>query len=325
MAKNQKKEFEKPMTPEMSQMDDEKLNEYIQSLIDNNKFDSIEELNEFISQTIVGKRVDEIIPQKKGPKTNVEKSEDLMYEAYDSDPIKGIKLAEQALELNPENLMALNYIGDYESDDNKSIEIYKNAMEIGARQLGEDYFVKNRGHFWGLHITRPYMTARLNYANALFRMKKFDEAIKEYIQLINLNPNDNQGVRYILSGTLLFRKKYKTYYKLYQKYKNEGTTFWLFDYTLYLFATEGATLNSSLALYEANTANKFIIPYLTLQKKMKSKMDNYYAPGDENEAIYYILNSSEAWLKHPDSFQWLISFAKIKNIEDKIFNSKKKK
>ncbi|MFH2140921.1 MAG: hypothetical protein ABIJ97_00760, partial [Bacteroidota bacterium] len=128
MAKKKKQEFEKPMTREMVQMANAKLTEYIQSL----NFGSIEELNEFLQKNVNGKRIDEVVPLKKGKKSNIEKSEDLMYEAYDSNPIEGLKLVKEAIKLNPKNVRALTYLADNENNLESSFKLYKQAVEIGA-------------------------------------------------------------------------------------------------------------------------------------------------------------------------------------------------
>lgn len=97
-----------------------------------------------------------------------------------------------------------------------------------------------------------FMAAKFGYANCLFAMKKIDEAIAEYIELLTLNPSDNQVVRYNFAGVLLISKRYSAYFELYKKYKDEQTTFWNFNYALYVFVTEGATMKVKMALVKAN-------------------------------------------------------------------------
>ena len=75
--------------------------------------------------------------------------------------------------------------------------------EVAA--IGADRFAALRGEFWGHLETRPYMRARLGLAQALRDLGRVDEAVAHYRALLELNPGDNQGVRYVLLATLLQR------------------------------------------------------------------------------------------------------------------------
>lgn len=311
MSKRKNKESLKPINPEMSQMDDEKLMEYIKSL----NFETPEAMNEFFKNNVVGKRIQDILPKKAGSKTKKEKSDDLMYQAYESDLKEGIKLAKEALQLNPKNVRALNYLGDLNENPEIAMQYYLEAIEAGAKQLGEKFFIENKGHFWGLVETRPYMTARFNYAYVLYNTDNFDEAIKEFIEIINLNPRDNQGVRHILSGLLLICKKYKTYYKLYKKYHTDNSATWLFNNALYLFITEGQSENANMALAAAHKSNKFIISGIINPLYMKKEMSRFTSAGDKDEAIYYLLYNLGAWNMNKKAIEWLEDFS-AKNLKN---------
>jgi len=304
MAKKKKQEFEKPMTPEMVHMANAKLLEYIQS----QNFGSIEEINEFLQKNVNGKRIDEVVPLKKGRKSNIEKSEDLMYEAYDSDPIKSLKLVKEAIKLNPENIRAITYLADNENNLESSFKLYKQAVEIGAKQLGVEFFKENKGHFWGMHETRPYMTAKLCYADCLYALDRTEDAIMEYNEIIELNPNDNQGVRYILASVLLKCKKYNSYFELYKKFDDEKSTFWYFNYALFLFATEGATNKANEALIKANKLNKHVLQFMTGQKKFKTEPNDYYSPGDESEATIYLMENFKSWTNCIGTVDWVMDY-----------------
>lgn len=55
------------------------------------------------------------------------------------------------------------------------------------------------GSFWGILETRPYMRMLSDYADMLIKFKCYDEATKVQERMIELNPGDNQGVRWTLS------------------------------------------------------------------------------------------------------------------------------
>ena len=52
--------------------------------------------------------------------------------------------------------------------------------------------------WWGDLSTRPYMRARHTLGLAFWRQGKYREAIAEFQEMLKRNPNDNQGVRYLI-------------------------------------------------------------------------------------------------------------------------------
>lgn len=109
MKDSKKKKTEKPITRDMMCMDNEKLLDYIQ----NQKFGSIEEINDFIKSNVIGKKIDEIIPKKKENLSDREKSDELIYKAYDSSENDGITLANKALKIDPSNVRVLNFLAEH--------------------------------------------------------------------------------------------------------------------------------------------------------------------------------------------------------------------
>ena len=304
MTKKKTIHHEKPMNRDMMQLANEKLFDYIEK----QNFESIEELNKFLNNHVTGKTIDEIIPSKKGRKSNKEKSNDLMYQAYDSDSKKGIKLAKQALELNIENIRAYNYLAENADNIDKAYELFKKSIDLGEKQLGRQFFKENKGHFWAMHETRPYMTAKSGLANCLEVKGKNIEAVKIYQKLLKLNPNDNQGIRYILSGLLIHMEQYNEFEKLYLKYKDEHTAFWLYNYALFLFITKGKSNRADKALRKAYNQNKHIIAFMTGEEKPTNEVFDYYSPGEESEASHYLLDNFKLWTETPNTVDWIFDF-----------------
>ncbi len=293
MKKRKKQNEQKPISREQFHMENQKLIEHLQTM----NLDNVDEINDYLEKNFVGKRIDEVIPAKKGRKSNVEKSDDLVYKAYECESdIDKITLINEALKLNPENVRAINLKADCTTDIDKATSLYKKAMEIGEKQLGEKFFEENKGHFWGIHNTRPYMTAKLNYANILQATKgKDQEAIKELEELLELNPNDNQGVRYQLSIMYLKNRKYQYYLKLHKNFK-EDSTFWNYNHLIYLLATEGASSKAKKTLAKAVKSNKYVLEIFVGAREVEDAVNiNHYSPGNADEAQIYVNNSVDLW------------------------------
>ncbi len=285
-------------------MENEKLFDFLNS----KNFETIEELETFLDEQVVGKTIDEIVPKKRGPKSNLEKSDELIYQAYESSLSKGLKLAKESLRLNPKNIKAINYLADNEDDIDVALELYKQAVQIGYEELGDSFFEEMKGNFWLAYESRPYMSVKFNYAMCLNAKGLANEAVKQMYQMLELNPNDNQGVRYKLASILLRNQKYKQFKKLFDDYK-EKSTFWVFNHALYLYATEGPSEKSYKELDKANKLNKHVLEIMTAQKSLdKDLLTGYYSPGSEEEATYYLIDNFDIWVETPDSADWLYSY-----------------
>ena len=73
-----------------------------------------------------------------------EQSADLLFEAYDEPVItKAIKLAKQALKINPDNIDAENFITKYETNTIKKLKKYAETLNKEKNNLEkEDLFNK---------------------------------------------------------------------------------------------------------------------------------------------------------------------------------------
>lgn len=58
-------------------------------------------------------------------------------------------MIEQALELDPANADAYNYLASVERDVDKSLAIYRQAVEAGERALGDKFFEEKKGILGG--------------------------------------------------------------------------------------------------------------------------------------------------------------------------------
>ena len=51
--------------------------------------------------------------------------------------------------------------------------------------------------------------------------------------------------------------------------------------------------------------NPFVIPYLVGEKDIPETIPEYMGFGDENEAIYYWVDTAKIWYKDREAMEWL--------------------
>ncbi len=166
----------------------------------------------------------------------IAKAQDIMYDAWDRATSRSrITLARKALAISPLCADAYNLLAEEAGSVQEARDLYARGVEAGELALGAEGFEEYAGHFWGFLETRPYMRARAGLAIALIKLGDESAAIEHFRAMLKLNPNDNQGIRYLLLGCLLRRDNAAAVKKLLAAYKDEWSACWLYTRALVAF------------------------------------------------------------------------------------------
>lgn len=216
-----------------------------------------------------------------------------------------IALAKEALALSPLCSDAYLVLAREAADADEALELYRRAVAAGAEALGEAAFQNDVGSFWGLIQTRPYMRARHELALALWRLGHREEAVAHYQELLRLNPNDNQGIRYLLIDALLEFGRDADAGALLKRYENDGTAHWTWSAALLEFRRTGNSAAANKALARAVEANPHVAAYLLGAKPFPPTLPEYIGMGDESEAVAYAHDAAGAWEAASEAKAWL--------------------
>ncbi|UAL52041.1 cyclin family protein [Metabacillus dongyingensis] len=233
-----------------------------------------------------------------------DQAQKLIFQAMKSDPAMRLKLAEEAIKIYPYHPDAYSILGEAEQDLKKQLQFFKKGMEAGETDLGKDYFKQNKGMFWGLTETRPYMRAKFNYAVLEAAAGNLEIAIKQCEELLDLDENDNQGVRYTLFAMYMDLGMYKQAEKLMEKYDESHMASGAYNRVLLEFALNGVTSNLKQLVNKAKEINPFVFDYLTVKKSLPAPPDSF-GIGDQNEAVQYVYENEYIWSKHPNLIEWV--------------------
>lgn len=215
------------------------------------------------------------------------------------------KLAKRALKLDPDCVDALLVMADLDArTPREMIEGLQKAVAAGERSLGARFIKDHRGHFWLQFETRPYMRAMEGLGRALSTQGIHCDAIGIYEKMLELNPNDNQGVRDPLLGLYLETGDLNGVARLFKKYEMDASANFAWGRVLERFLA-GDRVNASAALAMARKANRHVELYLTAQKPLPKEPPEMYSPGSEEEAVLCLSYLSGAWGKHKEATHWL--------------------
>lgn len=216
-----------------------------------------------------------------------------------------IALAREALALSPLCSDAYLVLARETADADDALELYRRAVAVGAEALGETAFQDDAGSFWGLLQTRPYMRARHELALALWRRGHRDEAVAHYHEMLRLNPDDNQGIRYLLIDALLELGREADADALLKRYKDDGSTHWTWSAALLAFRRTGNSAPANKALAKAVKANGHVAAYLLGKKPLPATLPGFIGMGDESEAVSYVHYAADAWDAAPAAKGWV--------------------
>ena len=150
------------------------------------------------------------------------------------------------------------------------------------------------------------MRARAGLAECLWELGERDTAIGHLQDMLRLNPNDNQGLRHILTGWLLAVKDHDALEKLIDAYDEDVFTEWAYAKTLLEFRRHGASPEAKSTLKTAWSRNAFVPDLLTGATRMPKRMTDYITLGSKEEAALYVLNNKENWSSTEGALQWLV-------------------
>jgi tetratricopeptide (TPR) repeat protein len=275
----------------------------LHKLIGDRKFESIEEANQFLSDAMKG---DPMKTLRDLPKGDREMARDLAYQAMDKDdPAEMERLARQALGHDPECVDALRMLATATATSPQERKaMMAEAVRIGERVLGAAFFEQNRGHFWGILETRPYMRARHDLATLLLRTGEVREGMGHLESLIELNTHDNQGVRYDLLPRYLEAGALTQARRLFDAYPQDYSA--VFHWCRVLEqCLSGQLAGAVAALAQAREMNPYVEAYLTGRKLPPRQIPGQYSPGQPSEAACYAKDLRGAWLAHREAVSWL--------------------
>lgn len=250
--------------------------------------------------------ISDVVDKAKGDaQTPLQQAQALVYQAFDQrDERKKCALAQEALELSIDCADAFVLLAEHAETRREALALYRQAVKAGERALGPDVFKDAVGKFWRLEETRPYMRARMGLAELLWTSGERGDAIDHLKEMLRLNENDNQGVRYVLSGWLLNMDRFDELAALLKEY-DEPTAAWAYTKALLGFRRDGDTTATRKLLKAARAINKHVPAYLLGTRPMPRDQPPLYGLGDENEAILYAASAMGGWKTIPGAIAWL--------------------
>jgi tetratricopeptide (TPR) repeat protein len=279
----------------------ERLHADISRFFAEHEFESLEDANAALREKFSGKLDD--APRTPGT-TPLKRAQDIMYDAFDAVGRRRVILARQALEVSPDCADAYVILAESAAGPARALPQYEAAVAAGERAIGAERFAELSGQFWGVLETRPYMRARLGLAQTLAELTRVDEAEQHYRALLRLNPNDNQGVRYLLLAELAVGRRDDEALALLRQYEDDAAAEWRFTWALVDFR-QGRLKDADRRLADALDYNPAVPLMMAAGKDPFPMGGPTVRLGGPDEAAGYAEAFGDAWRATPGALEWL--------------------
>ena len=238
----------------------------------------------------------------------LEEANDLCEKAYKiGNPGKVKSMLKKALSLSEYCSQAYTALALMDAKSRKEILEYEYLALLAEKKiLGKEFFAENKGYFWGLLETRKYMFLKNAFTATLWEQGYREEAVKHALEMIELCPNDNLGIRYRLWGWLICQDDKKNFNKLIKNYPEDSYCGFYFDQSLFHFKYNNLDKAEEF-LNLGIKQNKFVVEML-LEIREIEESENFYeymVLGEESEASDYTVNNRESWEEVRGALTWL--------------------
>lgn len=271
----------------------------LQKLLSKQNFSSMEEAEAFM-RAVEREGIPGFVPEGLE-----EQAEALVEKAMGRTMKEAVKLARKALELDPNCIPAFELLAQGEELIPIRAALFKRGVDIGIDRFGGDYMEQNRGHFWGLLETRPYMRCLHGYADSLFDMGQLANALNIWMEMLELNPNDNIGVRQQALLALAALGEVEDFAELDAQYADDSMCGTLYNRALMEINRENADRTKAEALLKSAIARNPHVPAMLLANDEPEDLAGMYSLGSAEEAKAYARYAWAVWQAVPEALEWL--------------------
>jgi len=259
----------------------------------------------------------QLSPVMSGLDSKTDAAQEIMYQAFEeTSPLRQVDLARQALEISDDCADAYLLLAQYAKARKEELELCELAVAAGKRAIGKE-FAEYEGHFWGVLETRPYMRALEKLANCLWEAGRREEAVENCLEMLRLNPGDNQGIRYRLLLMFFYLERHAELDRLLEEYEEDSSAEWAYARALLAYRREGDSPRARKALSAAKKVNAYAPLYLGQIKPMPTVAPDFISLGGEDEAISYAATFLSAWKETSGATSWLRKTLKLSPVADR--------
>ena len=193
----------------------------------------------------------------------------------------------------PYHIDSYHHLGIIETDlghPERALKYFETGYRIGLLSITDSF----GGTLpWICLENRPFLRAAHGYGLALERKRRHLEAVEVYEQILALNPNDNQGIRYLLPSLYLKAQAPQKARAALEQHGADGMN--LFTRCL-LEIQDGHRIEAVRWLCRGLAYNLHVPELVLAEKPLDPTEERNVIVGSETEAAEY-LHQNKAWMR----------------------------
>jgi tetratricopeptide (TPR) repeat protein len=240
------------------------------------------------------------------PETPLDRARELVIEAWDSRGVERVRRAREALAHSPDCAEAYTLLGHESGTPEEAIALYQQAMATAERLLapGWQRSIKHRDWDEPAEVD-AYLDARTSLAEAHATLGRLGEAIAQYRAVLDLDPDDFDGVRYKLLDALLADDRDGEALDLLADYPLTLSARWPYARALLTYRRDGDALWARRAIVDAIIFDPRVPVYLLDPTALPAEDvdDDWLGLGAEAADAARTLRG--VWERTPGALDWL--------------------
>lgn len=214
-------------------------------------------------------------------------------------------VALQALRLWPRCADAFVVLG-YELGEQPEMAFVLHTLgAMAARELlPDELFEAAIGRMWEEETAQPLLRALEGLARTQLAMGETETAAMMFVELLNLNPSDEQEVRYPLLALGLELRNDEVVEKVLESFAADHSAEMLYARALWAFQREGDSEAAREALAAAAHANTHV-PRFMLGRERLPETGEEMLPGSAGEGAMIAATFLDAFQATPGALDWL--------------------
>lgn len=199
----------------------------------------------------------------------------------------------KSIEIDPTYADRYNHLANiaWRKEDWKQAEgLYQKALELAEPEIKDI----PKGGFWGMLESRPYMRALHGLGLTAWKQSRLEEAIGIFKQMLKLNPNDNQGARYLMGPLYHQLGNLEEAARWYERNGDDPHN--LYNYGLALIQQNKLERVARILIFAIFT-NPYIAPMLLGDKLPKTDWWHGISWAEPEYAEDYMIEYSSWWEK----------------------------
>lgn len=134
---------------------------------------------------------------------------------------KKSEIAKQAIQLCPDCIEAYQLYAMNSRDIYKRISILRRGTELATMNLGKEYFMRKIEDFYEEEAAKVLLTIKYHYAVSLYEAGCISKAVKQFQEILNLNPSDVYCARHYLCACMLYLEQIELCRGILQRYEED--------------------------------------------------------------------------------------------------------